>query len=85
MVGASFPNSSIASILSFVFFTARLRNLTAWGGPYLTSIACLMSLTASAADCTSIPLGCTGTTAKLALIKIALLASLSPAGASTTK
>jgi hypothetical protein len=36
MVGASFPNNSIASILIFVPFTARLRNISAWGGPSLT-------------------------------------------------
>ncbi|WP_333092451.1 hypothetical protein [Microcoleus sp. S36b_B5] len=48
MVGASFPNNSIASVLSFVPFTARLRNITALGGPCLTDCACLMSRTASA-------------------------------------
>jgi hypothetical protein len=36
MVGASFPNNSSASVLSFVPFTARLRNITAWGAPCLT-------------------------------------------------
>jgi len=56
MVGVSFPNNSIPSVLSFVPFTPRPRNITAWGGPSLTSIACLIIFTASAADCTSIPL-----------------------------
>ena len=65
MVGVSFSSNSTASVLSFVPFTARLRNITAWGGPCLTDWACLMSLTASAADCTSIPLGWTGTTARV--------------------
>jgi hypothetical protein len=36
MVDASLPNKSIASVLSFVPFTARLRNITAIGGPFLT-------------------------------------------------
>jgi type I restriction enzyme R subunit len=36
MVGVSFPNNSIPSVLSFVPFTPRPRNITAWGGPSLT-------------------------------------------------
>jgi hypothetical protein len=43
MVGASFPNKSIASVLSFVPFTAQQAN-NALVGSCLTSIACLIRL-----------------------------------------
>jgi hypothetical protein len=56
MVGANFPNNFIASVLSFVPFTARQAEYQRLGEPFLTSIACLISLTVSVADCTSIPL-----------------------------